>query len=504
MNEPVEGGKARALGVNLAGYIASEKGVGEALRSQIRCLEAAAIPYVLNDFPDSGSANLDGTHTQFSAENPYAINLVHLNASEVERFADAKGEAYFRGRYNIGYWNWELSDFPAAWLESFAYFDEIWTPSRFALDAISRVAPIPVVRLPLSLAEPVPPVAVASPLDDLPEGVFVFLFIFDFHSVLARKNPLGLLKAFRQAFGDSQDALLVLKCSRATENERELLSEAAAGINARILHQVLRREELEAVMRRADCYVSLHRAEGFGLTLAEAMYRGKPVIATNYSGNLDFMNASNSLPVNYTLVEIERACGPYPQGAVWAEPDLHHAAAQMRFAFANREAAAAIGRQAQQDIARMLRPQVVGEMLRQRLARILPKAQTRLPLPASPFAVARTPAGATSQTSSNSSAGLQTAQEKRAAATNGQASTVESQELMQELARGRRLATAINEVPLKSSGWRRRLEFACKRYLKWLVHWNTQQQAEFNDSVSRSLQMLSERTERLTDEEVKR
>jgi hypothetical protein len=108
--QPVDG--RRSFGVNLAGYLTSEKGIGEAARSTIRVLEAANIPYVLNNVTDSGSINIDSTYAGFSDDNPYVFNLVHVNASELADFAWYKGEAYFRGRYNIGVWNWELSSFP--------------------------------------------------------------------------------------------------------------------------------------------------------------------------------------------------------------------------------------------------------------------------------------------------------------------------------------------------------------------------------------------------------
>ena len=110
----------------------------------------------------------------------------------------------------------------------------------------------------------------------------------------------------------------------------EALQEAAAGANVRILDQVLSRADIDALLELSDCYVSLHRSEGFGLTIAEAMSLAKPVIATAYSGNMDFMTLSNSFPVNYRLTAIERDYGPYRQGWPWADPDLEHAAALMR------------------------------------------------------------------------------------------------------------------------------------------------------------------------------
>src|SRR5262249_37836419 len=140
-----------ALGVNLTGYIATEKGAGEAIRSSLRALEAEGIPYVINPVTDGGSKNIDNRYSNLADANPYWVNLVQVNADLVPPLLAQRKPAYFRNRYNIGYWNWELSHFPEEWLQSFDAFDEIWTPSSFVLDSVARLSPIPVVRVPYSL-----------------------------------------------------------------------------------------------------------------------------------------------------------------------------------------------------------------------------------------------------------------------------------------------------------------------------------------------------------------
>src|SRR5262249_17689264 len=125
-------------------------------RSDVRGLEAAGIPFVLNNVMDEGSSNQDRTVMAFATDNPYGINLIHVNADSIARFAQQKGGAYLRGRYNIGYWAWELSTFPVQWRPSFQYLDEVWVPSNFVLNAVSHVSPVPVVRMPHCLAERVP------------------------------------------------------------------------------------------------------------------------------------------------------------------------------------------------------------------------------------------------------------------------------------------------------------------------------------------------------------
>jgi glycosyltransferase involved in cell wall biosynthesis len=358
------------LGVNVAGYAQSEKGVGEAMRSELRNLEAAGIPYVVNNFVDHFSGNSD-ISVDTTRQNPYPVNLVHVNADQVEHFAATNGVAYFQDRYNIGHWVWELSRFPDAWQRSFDYFDEIWVPTAFSQDAVARNAPVPVVRIPYSL-NPRAPTTLTRGHFGWPTDRYVFLFIFDFSSYLDRKNPLGLLRAFQAAFAPDDEVLLVLKCvhPEIAPAAWEAFCEAVRVPNVMIMSEVLPRDEIDALVQLADCYVSLHRSEGFGLTIGEAMSHGKPVIATGYSGNMDFMTVANSLAVRHRLIELDRDHGPYKRGMVWADPDLEHAAELMRWAYANRERARAIGERARADIRAQFAPETVGAQVRARLQHI--------------------------------------------------------------------------------------------------------------------------------------
>ncbi len=360
----------REFGVNVAGYLQSEKGMGEAVRSAVRILNAAKVPIVLNDFADSGSINDDLTHTTFAEENPYAVNLVVINAGELPHFERAKGRSYFKGRYNIAHWAWELADFPWEWLPAFGYFDQVWVASNFIRDALVPLTTVPIKTVPYALTGELPTLNPAHRLRfGLPPDTFTFFFMFDFHSFMERKNPLGLIEAFKRAFTPRDDALLLLKCSHSEGAPEELrrLQEAARGANIRLTDRVLSREQTRQLMARADCYVALHRAEGFGLPLAEAMLMEKPVIATAYSGNTDFMTADNSFPVRYTLIPIGRDHGPYKKDFVWADPDVAHAAELMRAVYDDREHAAAIGRRARRDILATLSPAAIGKSVERHL-----------------------------------------------------------------------------------------------------------------------------------------
>jgi cyclopropane fatty-acyl-phospholipid synthase-like methyltransferase len=363
----------RPFGVNLAGYFASEKGVGEAGRAAARALEASSIPYVLNNVTDSGSANIDSALSSFTDDNPYSINLIHVNADQVPIFAAVKGDEYFRGRYNIGCWFWELSQFPQEWYSSFQPFDEIWAASSFIQDSLARVSPVPVVRMPVALS---PEPQIIQDLNrsefKLPFDAFIFLFTFDLASVLERKNPLGLIKAFKLAFGDQSDAMLLLKVvhSKSYPSELNLLKTACSNSNIRIFDRVLTRQEMNTLTSISDCFVSLHRSEGFGISIAEAMLLEKPVIVTAYSANMDFTTPANSFLVKYKLVEIDRDYGPYRKGWVWADPDLEHAAQLMRYVYENRDICIETGRRGKKEMLQLLNPLVVGKQVQERLRRV--------------------------------------------------------------------------------------------------------------------------------------
>ena len=199
-------------------------------------------------------------------------------------------------------------------------------------ETLAAASPKPVVHMPMPVTLP--------PVVDLPRealglpGGFVFLLVYDFASVLARKNPVGLIEAFLRAFPDPEEgARLVLKSinSERHPNEHDQVRLAAKGHpHVHLLDFYVSADEKNAMIAAADCYASLHRSEGFGITMAEAMLLGKPVVATAYSGNLDFMRPENSYLVDYELAPIGPGNGPYPPEAEWAEPDLDHAATLMR------------------------------------------------------------------------------------------------------------------------------------------------------------------------------
>ncbi|MGA3318598.1 MAG: glycosyltransferase [Candidatus Korobacteraceae bacterium] len=356
-------------GINLLGYLESEKGVGEGGRSNLRIVQATGIPYSVNNLVDRGSHNVENAVDKITSKNPYSTNLITVNADQFVSVAKQR-RSYMKGRFNIGYWAWELPEFPEEWTPAFGYADEIWTPSQFTCDSVATCSPVPVRVVPHSLD---PNTRVGGAVDrfkfGLRPGTFVFLFFFDFHSFFARKNPLGLIEAYKNAFGDRQDVQLLIKSAHSAEHKEELLmlQKASSGANVSILDAVMTREAKEELMMAADCYVSLHRSEGFGLTLAEAMMFGKPVIATGYSGNVDFMSDDDSYLVPYRLITIDQTHGPYKAGYHWAQPDLDYACDLMRHVETSREAAAEKGLKAQVKIREILHPATIAASVRDRL-----------------------------------------------------------------------------------------------------------------------------------------
>jgi glycosyltransferase involved in cell wall biosynthesis len=361
-------------GVNLAGYLNAESGLGTASRAVARVLEKTDIPFALINIKQQWLRSNDKTYSHLlNHDNPYFINILHVNADMVPHVANRLGARWFRGKYNIGYWYWELDKFPIQWAVSLRCFQEIWVASSFTLDAVSKIADIPVIKMPPSVA-----VNLSAKFErsyfSLHENSFIFLYVFDFMSLFERKNPLAVISAFREAFagGRREDVTLVLKLMNAAKNKNAfaIMLKATDGLPVHIIDSYLSQDELNGLISLSDCYISLHRAEGFGLPIAEAMYLGKPVIATAYSGNMEFMNEHNSLPVRYDMKEIDKTIGPYKKGNRWAEPDIRHASQLMTEVFEDRVEASVIGASASAYIKQNFSTEALAFLMKQRIMEI--------------------------------------------------------------------------------------------------------------------------------------
>ncbi len=257
-----------------------------------------------------------------------------------------------RSAFRVGYCAWELPDPPLAWGHFDRFLHEVWTPSEFSRNALQKMCerPVRVVRHVVRAPADVDGRAMRDRLG-LGESDFVVLAMADVRSSLARKNPFGAIAAFKQGVGTHADAVLVLKVSGADHDPTTFASLRAAldGSRVVLLLDRLSMEEQWQLYMACDVFISLHRAEGYGLPMAEAMAIGRPVVATAWSGNLDFMNETNSALVDYNLVEINDPQGVYA-GSTWAEPSVAHAAVWLRRLHTSSELRAGLGKAAAQSM----------------------------------------------------------------------------------------------------------------------------------------------------------
>ena len=337
---------AAARGVNVLGHFGYPSGLQEEAGQYVRALRHAGYAVARRDIPDTyRPAPRDAE--RYDDLEVYPVTLVKIGAAELLDSQYAKAGLHPRaGVHRVACWSWELASFPPEPIAHAALADEVWTPSEFVAEAVRRAWPGQRVTAVLPGASV--PAVPAFPRSHfgLDPARFVVAFAFDMGSSGERKNPLGLLRAFRLAFPGDEEVTLVVKVSRAEANPTlwdALRVAAADDPRVTLINRVMPRDEALALLAACDCYASLHRAEGLGYALAEAMLLGKPVVATGYSGNLDFMTPETSHLVRYTLVKVGPGLPPYDADAEWAEPDEAHAADLLRDIYANRQAARALG-----------------------------------------------------------------------------------------------------------------------------------------------------------------
>jgi hypothetical protein len=358
---------ASPLGVHLAGYFDGSLGLASVVRNVQRALERAGVAVTPISLPPWG-APLPAPAT--SAGHPATVLCVPPGATI--RAREVLGPM-LAGQRTIGLWWWEVADFPGRWTRAFDGLDEIWVASSYMADILAPVSPVPVVRLPAPVPEPEPDAATRAELG-LPDG-FLFGSMYDYGSVVERKNPLGAIEAFRRAFDPSERGVaLVLKTLRGSEHREQharVLAAAAADERINVLDADLPAPSKDALLAELDCFVSLHRSEGFGLAIAEAMLLGRPVVATDQGGPRDFMNAFNAYPVDHRPVRVGEGNDPYPPDAEWADPALDHAASLMRQVFERQDEARARGARAREDVLREHAPAAAGTAMAARLGRSL-------------------------------------------------------------------------------------------------------------------------------------
>lgn len=322
--------------VSLVGHPYAPIGMGEHLRTTFRSLRSVGISPLITDvyklaIPDETLVKEFGESV---CDNAAPINIFHINGNEVEQIV--KHLSYVRewGGYNIIYPLWELARYPDEWAVQLDKFDEIWAPSKFIFDGLKKACSKPIVHMPLACQVSLNSF-IGRRLFNIPESDYTFLFFYDLRSYSSRKNPEGVVNAFRKVLKNRPyaKAHLVIKVNGVETNPEEFsrLKNSLSDLvqQTTIFDKPMSSNEVKNLVRCCDCFVSLHRSEGYGFGIAEAMALGKPVIATAYSGNLDFMESNASYPVDYHLIPLQANDYPHSEGQVWADPDLDHASNQM-------------------------------------------------------------------------------------------------------------------------------------------------------------------------------
>lgn len=366
-------------GVNVVGFLGAELGIGESARLLVRALQAQAVPCSTTsvDRFSQSRATADAPAADSTTE-VFDTTVVCVNSDLTPTVAPAVADLLDRS-YRVGMWYWEVEDFPPSQHGGFAVLDEIWVATDFVRSAVEPHSPLPVRTLmpplPQRSGEQPPPREQLG----LPDRPYL-LFSFDFLSTAERKNPMGLLAAFTRAFAPDEGPLLVIKSINADKRpaQAERLRLAAAGRpDVILLEQHLPAAARDALVAHCAAYVSLHRSEGLGLTMAEAMAWGRPVVATRYSGNLQFMDDANSFLVPWTPTTVPAGAAPYPPGGRWADPDLDEAARLLRVVWDEPDVAAARGARAARDIATKHTVEVAGAAIAARLAELASARRAR-------------------------------------------------------------------------------------------------------------------------------
>lgn len=320
------------FGINLIADIKAETGLGQSARLLAGLINQTDVPFSVRyyDMKSGADGKEDAWDFLFDDEEKYLINIFHITPCQLEVAFSSLGEEAWHGHYNVAYWLWEMEEFPDEWVYYFNLFDEIWTPSEFISNAVKAKTDKPVRTLPYYLLTPVEH-SIGRKYFNLPKDKFLFLMMYDAGSVSERKNPIGVIEAYKKAFPvENPNVGLVLKMKKCDPKEESNIRQRLLGYsNVYFITDSYPKSYVNSLIQSTDVLVSLHRAEGFGLPLAEAMKLGKPVVGTGYSANTEFMNKEVSCIVDYQLINLKHDFFPYKKTDRWAEPDLNQAAGYM-------------------------------------------------------------------------------------------------------------------------------------------------------------------------------
>jgi glycosyltransferase involved in cell wall biosynthesis len=359
----------KKLGVNVAGYFKGEFGVGQFGRLVARAAIASGLPVttLVNSRTESRQ---DEEFELTDSKAFYPVTIGSINADQFELWLEEIPSEVIAHSKFVGVWAWEIESFPKHMHKAFDYVDEIWAISSFVRDAIQPHTRKPVLVFPCPIIAP----SISEKLDRGAIGISeqdeFNLFMFDYFSIFRRKNPLDLIEAHILAFPDESGPKLIIKTingqSHASQQE-QLKYAVGTRSDIIIINNYMSREQLHSLLSECQTYISLHRSEGYGLTLAEAMSLGKPVIATGYSGNMDFMNEQNSFLVPYEMVAVGADAFPYDEDSRWAQPNIEFAAKAMRELNGDAGLRTRIGHQARIDVTAEFTMERAAEFTRSRV-----------------------------------------------------------------------------------------------------------------------------------------
>lgn len=354
-------------GINLIGDIQAETGLGQSMRLLAQVLEKCEIPFTVKQIDSPGGLKLDDNRwkDKISEELKYSVNLLHINPNIWAQTYNRLSNEILDHRYNIAYWLWELEDFPEEWSDCIKTVDEIWTPSEFVSKSIRSRTDKEVNTIPYAIELETDKLFGREHFG-LPADKFLYLVMYDFKSISERKNPQAVIRAYKEAFEkENEETGLVIKINHLKdERELEQLKQEMKGYpNIYYIVDNLSRGEVESLIAAVDVLISLHRSEGFGLPLAEAMYLGTPVIATNWSANTEFMDTASACMVDYQLVQIQKNIGPYAKGNRWAEADVSQASAYMKKLYENEAYREEIKKAGQKQVREVLQVKKTAELI---------------------------------------------------------------------------------------------------------------------------------------------